>query len=143
MLPKDWEMDFTDFRIHKIEFRVNSKFKPKKNKPIVLKTSVKIDHKYDKRKKELKVAVEVSQKETDAPFSYAVEGIGKFHFIKVPDEQKLVRIASINCPAILFPYIRETIADITRRSGFSPLHLSPINFVKLAEESRKSRPIQK
>lgn len=141
MPPKDWEMDFTDFRIHKIEFRVNEKFKPK-NKPIAINTSLKIDHKYDKRKKELKVVVEVSLKETDAPFSCVVEGIGKFHFTKEPDEQKLVRIASINCPAILFPYIRETIADITRRSGFNPLHLSPINFVKLAEEANKPKTIQ-
>ena len=141
MPHKDWEMDFKDFRIHKIEFRVNEKFKPK-NKPIVINTSLKIDHKYNKRKKELKVLIEVSQNEIDAPFSYVVEGIGIFHFIKEPDEQQLVRIASINCPAILFPYIREAVADMTRRSGFGPLHLSPINFVKLAEEAKKSRPIQ-
>ncbi|MDP3298216.1 MAG: protein-export chaperone SecB [Thermodesulfovibrionia bacterium] len=34
----------------------------------------------------------------------------------------------------MFPYVRETIADLTRRAGFPPLHLNPINFIQLAEK---------
>ncbi|MBW1706391.1 MAG: protein-export chaperone SecB, partial [Deltaproteobacteria bacterium] len=43
-------------------------------------------------------------------------------------------IAKINCPAILFPFLRECVADITRRAGFNPLILPPINFVELAKQ---------
>jgi len=32
---------------------------------------------------------------------------------------------------VLFPYVRETIADATLRAGYPPVHLQPINFEAL------------
>jgi len=46
-------------------------------------------------------------------------------------------LSKVNCSAILFPYVRETIAEITRRAGYHPLHLGSFNFVEMAEESDK------
>jgi preprotein translocase subunit SecB len=40
---------------------------------------------------------------------------------------------------IISPYIRETIADLTRSAGFPPLHLNPINFVELAKQTVKEK----
>ena len=37
----------------------------------------------------------------------------------------------VNCPALLFPFMRRLIADITRESGFPPLMLDPIDFGQL------------
>jgi preprotein translocase subunit SecB len=37
----------------------------------------------------------------------------------------------IDCPALLFPFARRLIADLTREGGFPPLLLDPINFANL------------
>ncbi|HEY8623154.1 MAG TPA: protein-export chaperone SecB [Casimicrobiaceae bacterium] len=43
-------------------------------------------------------------------------------------------IMGIHCPNVLFPYIRETIADAILRAGFPPVHLDPINFELLYQQ---------
>ena len=40
----------------------------------------------------------------------------------------------IHCPNVLFPYVRETIADAISRAGFPPVHLDPINFETLYQQ---------
>lgn len=40
------------------------------------------------------------------------------------------------CPHILFPYAREVIGDITRRAGFPPLNLNPVDFFSLYENNK-------
>jgi len=37
----------------------------------------------------------------------------------------------INCPSLLFPFLRRLVADITREGGFPPLLLDPIDFGSL------------
>jgi preprotein translocase subunit SecB len=32
------------------------------------------------------------------------------------------------CPGIVFPFVRETVADLVQRAGFPPLLLQPVNF---------------
>lgn len=43
-------------------------------------------------------------------------------------------VLGIHCPNILFPYIREAIADAVSRAGFPPVHLDPINFELLYQQ---------
>lgn len=37
----------------------------------------------------------------------------------------------VNCPSILFPFLRRIVADITREGGFPPLLLDPFDFASL------------
>jgi preprotein translocase subunit SecB len=46
-------------------------------------------------------------------------------------EQSLQPFLLINCPSILFPFLRRIVADITREGGFPPLLLDPIDFAAL------------
>jgi preprotein translocase subunit SecB len=48
--------------------------------------------------------------------------------------EQLQPVLAIHCPAVLFPYARETIADATMRAGFPPVHLAPINFEALYQQ---------
>jgi preprotein translocase subunit SecB len=41
---------------------------------------------------------------------------------------------NINCPFLLFPFLRRLVADITREGGFPPLLLDPIDFAKIYEQ---------
>ena len=38
---------------------------------------------------------------------------------------------SIDCPTLLFPFLRRVVADVTRDGGFPPLMLDPIDFRRL------------
>ena len=57
-----------------------------------------------------------------------------FKFSKLPPKRDLEKIVHVNCAAIIFPYVRETIADLTRRASILPFHMEPINFVALYED---------
>jgi len=52
---------------------------------------------------------------------------------EISDEQ-IKKVGIVNCAAIIFPYLREHLADLTRRSGLPPFHLPPINFVKVYKD---------
>jgi len=51
--------------------------------------------------------------------------------IKGVTADRLQPVMAIHCPTVLFPYVRETIADATQRAGYPPVHLHPINFEAL------------
>lgn len=42
------------------------------------------------------------------------------------DERKM--ILGVHCPALLFPFARSIISDITQSGGFQPLMIDPIDF---------------
>src|SRR5262249_33935364 len=58
---------------------------------------------------------------------------GVFTIRGVPNEH-LQPVIAINCPTVLFPYVRETLADAVGRAGFPPVHLAPINFEALYQQ---------
>ena len=56
--------------------------------------------------------------------------LGLFRIQNLPEEA-LEPFLLINCPSILFPFLRRLVADITREGGFPPLLLDPIDFSSL------------
>ena len=58
---------------------------------------------------------------------------GVFTIRGIPQDQ-LQPVLAIHCPTVLFPYIRETLADAVTRAGFPPVHLAPINFEVLYQQ---------
>ena len=58
---------------------------------------------------------------------------GLFSIRGVP-QTHLSPVLAVHCPAVLFPYARETVADATMRAGFPPVHLAPINFEALYQQ---------
>jgi preprotein translocase subunit SecB len=62
----------------------------------------------------------------DLELSYA----GLFHVENLP-EQALEPFLLIECPQLLFPFVRRLVADLTREGGFPPLLLDPIDFAAL------------
>ncbi len=55
---------------------------------------------------------------------------GLFRIRGIP-EPSLEPFLLINCPTLLFPYLRRLAADISREGGFPPLLLDPIDFASL------------
>ena len=59
-----------------------------------------------------------------------------FFSINVPQEH-LGPVLMIECPLILFPFLRRVIADVTGDGGFAPLMLSPVDFAALYQQRVK------
>ena len=63
---------------------------------------------------------------------YEIEVVygGIFEVKNLPDQQ-LEPFLLVNCPALLFPYLRRIVSDTTREGGYPPLMLDPIDFAQL------------
>lgn len=55
---------------------------------------------------------------------------GIFHVEGVPEDQ-LHPFLMIECPRMLFPYVRRIVSDMTRDGGFPPFNMDPVDFVAL------------
>lgn len=60
---------------------------------------------------------------------------GVFRLANIPKDA-IQPVLLINCPSLLFPYLRRTVADLTREGGFPPLLLDPIDFASLLARKR-------
>ena len=141
-LPNPPSFNLEIFNVISINFTVNLNFK-QTGKPVDINTEIALDSIFNKKKKELLLKMGLRQTNDNGPFTFQVVGTGLFKFDKNPDKESLERLSTINCPAIMFPYMREVVADLTRRSGYPPLHVAPINFVAMAEELKARREAKK
>ena len=127
------EMKFVNFALLKVNFFLNQEYK-EDSADTMIAPDIAINHEFREKEKQLVIVFGLRQIKGNIPYRFEVESGGIFQFENVPEEKLLKQLATINCPAIIFPYVRETIADLTRRAGFPPLHLNPINFIQLAKE---------
>ncbi|MBM3117362.1 protein-export chaperone SecB [Jeongeupia naejangsanensis] len=66
---------------------------------------------------------------------------GLFQIEHVPADE-MDPLLGIGAPSILFPYLRETVSDLTTRAGFPPLLLQPINFEAIYLQQRAQQAAQ-
>jgi len=119
-----------DCRLVSVHFDLNTSFEPGTDIEILPRIS--IAHSFIDDKKTLRLLVKIEISEEDSPINLAVEMGGLFEFNnQISEPEKFTKVAEINCAAIMFPFIREAIADITRRAGLAALLLPPINLVEL------------
>ena len=71
-------------------------------------------------------------------FLLEVEYAGIFHVEGVPDEQ-LHPFLLIECPRLLFPFVRRIISDVTRDGGFPPLNIDTVDFLALYRQELARR----
>lgn len=130
-------------RIASVSFSINKKFKPKKNENVAFNTTVSVRPDYDSKQKRLLVKLTVACTMGNIPFFFNVASEGVFALEGKPSDAHVKTVGAINGPAIMFPYVREAVADLSRRAGYTPLHLNPVNFVEMARHSRAKAPPKK
>ena len=88
---------------------------------------------------ELSVAARANRENGDARFVVEATYAGVFEIVNVPADQ-LEMIMMVECPRILFPFMRQIVSDATRNGNFPPLMLEPIDFmgIYLANAQRRS-----
>jgi preprotein translocase subunit SecB len=88
----------------------------------------------------MKLKVESKTKE-EAPkqiFLMELEYGGIFKIENVPNEQ-LHPFLLIECPRMLFPFVRRIVSDVTRDGGYPPLNLDTIDFLQLYRQQLAQR----
>jgi preprotein translocase subunit SecB len=73
---------------------------------------------------------------------------GIFHVEGVPEDQ-MHPFLLIECPRMLFPFVRRIISDVTRDGGFPPLNIDTVDFLALyraelarrMEEQKAEKPV--
>ena len=80
----------------------------------------------------------VNKGTTENLFLLELEYAGLFLVTGVPDEQ-LHQFLLIECPRMLFPFLRRIVSDITRDGGFPPLNMETIDFLQLYRQELERR----
>jgi preprotein translocase subunit SecB len=68
--------------------------------------------------------------EGEALFVLELDYVGIFNIKGIPEEQ-MHPFLMIECPRMLFPFLRRIVSDVTRDGGFPPLNLDNIDFVAI------------
>jgi preprotein translocase subunit SecB len=129
----DVQFSLLNIMLTESHFKLNADFKPSPRRPVEIPYG--IDIKHQREGKTIKVTVSINSTERkNKPFMFDITMMGTFAFNKIPTKDHLTKIVRINCAAIIYPYIRESLADLTRRADITPFHLELINFVKLYKQ---------
>ena len=79
----------------------------------------------------IKLNIDSKSKDTnDQLFLLEIEYAGVFTVTGVPDEQ-LHPFLMIECPRMIFPFLRRVVSDLTQDGGFPALNLETIDFMPL------------
>ena len=93
---------------------------------------------------ELMIKLQIDSKSKgsqDQLFLLEIEYGGIFQVSGVPEEQ-LHPFLLIECPRMLFPFLRRIVSDVTRDGGFPPLNLETIDFLALYRNEIERRRAQ-
>jgi preprotein translocase subunit SecB len=74
----------------------------------------------------------------DTLFLLEVDYAGVFHIEGVTDDQ-IHPFLLIECPRLLFPFVRRIISDVTRDGGFPPLNIDTVDFLALYRQELARR----
>ena len=74
----------------------------------------------------------------DVLFMLEVEYGSTFHIEGVGEEQ-LHPFLLIECPRLMFPFVRRIISDVTRDGGFPPLNVDTVDFMALYRQELARR----
>ena len=122
---KEWKVKNLSFKINDIQIEK----KAKKNS-----FNLSMGHFFsEENSKEFGIGFRINIK--DEEFNILMEMVFLFELDENVDEKfKQSDFLTINAPAIAFPYVRSYISNLTLQSGFSPIILPSVNFVKLAKK---------
>jgi preprotein translocase subunit SecB len=74
----------------------------------------------------------------DAIFLLELDYAGRFKIENVPTEQ-LHPLLMIECPRLIFPFVRRIVSDVTRDGGYPPINLDTIDFLALYRQELARR----
>lgn len=136
--PEMYQFSLTDSRLLAVNFTINQLGDSQEE--IAIDTRITIDHAWQESNNSINLALTVNVSGENSPFSLDVTMGGIFTFkTALSEKDQIDHVAEINCASILFPFLRETVADLTRRAGFTPLLLPPVNFLDIYRQNHSEK----
>lgn len=125
---KQVSFQFVDYVIEKAEINISDR-----NIGGNIKFSIDPDGYFDKEKKEFVLSLSVLIKDAEDKFStsFMMKGFFKYESIEF---EKILKFIGTNAPAILFPYIRGFVSNITSLSGMQPVIMPTLNMQPVGED---------
>ena len=114
------------------------------NQNISMKSDININSKFNRKEKILSVILEVTGEGTTStnisPLKFLVsyEGIFKINISHDLNDEAMKIISKVKAPQIIFPFILETIQNLTTKAGIKPMILPYIDFEKIYFENKNS-----
>ena len=85
----------------------------------------------------MKVGAITREQESDKLlFEIEVEQAAVFFMQNIPEEH-MPMLLNVECPTIIFPYIRQIVSQLSVDGGFMPFMLEPVNFRALYDNKLK------
>lgn len=115
-----------------------------RNLPTDGKPEIKVQVNLDAQKRaedqyDVALKVKIDSKIGENPlFLLELDYAGRFVIRNVPAEQ-LHPLLMIECPRLIFPYVRRIIGDVTRDGGYPPINLDTIDFLALYRQELARR----
>ena len=122
---------FLDQRVVKLHFVINDQFVANENTQNVDLTPL-MNMVYEKAPDDRVIAnMSIKIAEDDVPFQLEIVLSGFFELIgDKMSEKALDKLVHINCASVLFPFLRQIVADTSLKGGFPQLLLPTVNFVE-------------
>lgn len=133
-------ISFDRFIIERINLEINPGF-IRKEDGISVDASFKVKRTIEEAKRLLTIKFETSlfEKSDNPPMKMSISAAGFFSLKENEDIKILHDFSRIQGPALMFPFLREVIADLTMKTGFPPLLLPPTNIHKLIGMRKKKK----
>ena len=130
---------FNKLILEKVNFEIDPDYAFGKD-PLEVRMSGNVNRFFSDDKKHLKVTLHINVDlagANPAPMKIYTVMAGYFSLMDGKDSKSLVEFAEIHAPTMIFPFIRETIANLTMRTDFPPLLLPPANMWALMGKKNK------
>lgn len=136
-------IDFERVIIEKVNLEVNPDYQ-KVNEGIPVDVSFTVNRQLIESQRLLKLSLEISvfKEAKSPPLNVSVVATGYFRVKKEEDFKALEEFSHIQAPALVFPFVREIIAELTMRTGYPPLLVPPTNITVLVGKAPKKAKIK-
>ena len=102
--------------------------------------NIKIEPKGQLSKKDkiflLEQNIEISEEQNK--FKINLKSLSQFDFDEIPEDEASFSLFTVNAPAIVFPYIRAYISNLTTQSGLKTITLPTLNLFDMSDLLKKN-----
>lgn len=137
-------ISFEGYKVIKIDYKINQDFS-ETTEPVS--NDVDFNIKFAVNSEESKAVVELAAivnnnyQQNNKPLYLNVVIIGIYSFQSSLEDDKLKTLLETNAVAILFPYLRAIISQITVNCGIPPILLPTLNIVEFLKKKSKKNPV--
>ncbi len=136
------KINFDRYYIEDIEFKLLNPNFQKNRYEVRISFDTKIVLDTENRKSNINIIAKVYDKELNKeedPFYLKVNLLGYFSYESDLSDEDCKKMMEINGTAILFPYLRNIITNITAASGLPPLIIPTYNIPKLIKNNKEKK----